>query len=266
MSTRGIILFAVDTESRSYAKMADYCASQIKQHLKLPITVVTTGGVDKTLFDDIIIVKSDRKQQRSISGRTEHWNNFDRYSAYELSPYDRTIVLDTDYICNSDQLLKLFEIDNDILCHRTRRYLGARYESIVEQFAKNHDMWWATVVYFKKNPIAESVFDMMKMIQNNYEHYSKIYGFKSSPYRNDYALSIALNTVYGHVIPSSVEIPWSLINVEFNTQVELSKNIWSIVFEKHVGSELKRHRITTENQDLHILNKDALERIIDDTE
>ena len=264
--TRGVLIFAIDTDTRSYSTMANYCATKIRQHLDLPVTVVTTGEVDEKLFDRVITVDfAERQQRTTVVGRVEQWRNFNRHQAYELSPYDETILLDTDYICNSDQLLKLFDLGQEFLCHRTRRYLGAHYESTVEYFARNHEMYWATVVYFKRCAAAESIFSMIRMIQENYSHYSKIYGFRPHTYRNDYALSIALNTVYGHAIPSSVEIPWPLANVEFDTEVELSDDSWTISFERRSGPSSKKYRITTNNQDLHLLNKDALERIIDET-
>ena len=263
--SRGILLFAIDTDTREYSKMADYCASKIREHLQLPVTVVTSGGINKKLFDQIIITKPTKKQQRGISGRIESWKNFDRYRAYELSPYDETVLLDTDYICNSDQLLTLFELNRDFMCHLNRRYLGSHWESTVEHFGRNYPMYWATVVYFKKTPAASSVFDMMAMIQNNYDHYSKIYGFRSGSYRNDYAISIAINTVYGHCRQTSVEIPWPLVNVEFDTDIELVDDTWTINFEKTVDTKTKRYKITTRDQDLHMLNKDELLRIIDET-
>lgn len=266
MTTRGVLIFAIDTDTRSYVKMANYCAAKIRQHLNLPVTVVTSGKVDSKLFDKVILTTENKHQQRSVVGKVEQWRNFNRYQAYELSPYDETILLDTDYICNSDQLLKLFELDQEFLCHRERRYLGSHYETVSEKYAKNHDMYWATVVYFKRSPTVEAIFNMIGRIQNNYSHYSRIYGFRPTPYRNDYALSIALNTVYGHCIPSSIEIPWRLVNVEFDTEIELLENQWTILFEKYVDSSTRRYRVTTINQDLHILNKDSLERIIDEIE
>lgn len=263
--TRGVLIFAIDTDTRSYVTMANYCARKIRQHLNLPVTVVTTGGVDPDLFDKIITADLVEPQQRTMAGKTEQWRNFNRHRAYELSPYDETILLDTDYICNSDQLLKLFDLGQEFLCHRTRRYLGAHYETTVEHFARNHDMYWATVVYFKRCQTAENIFAMIRMIQENYGHYSRIYGFRATPYRNDYALSIALNTVYGHITPRSIEIPWSLVNVEFDTEVELDNNKWTISFDRYVDTSMRRYRITTCDQDLHLLNKDALERIINET-
>ena len=260
--SRGILLFAINTKDRSYANMATYCSLQIKKYLNLPVTIVTNGKVNSEYFDKVIDTTVTENQIRLISGKTEDWKNFNRYRAYELSPYDETILMDIDYICNSDKLLQLFDLNQDFLCHKTRRYLGSKFETTVEHYGKNYEMYWATIIYFKKNSTTKSVFEMIKTIQDNYLHYSRIYKFSSTPYRNDFALSIALNTVYGHNIPSYVEIPWTLMNVEFDTEVDLVDDIWTIKFNmKHKG----KLRITTKNQDLHMLNKNDLEKIINDS-
>jgi hypothetical protein len=119
-------------------------------------------------------------------------------------------------------------------------------------------MYWATVLYFNRSVVAENLFDMMGMIQNNYGHYSHLYGFRPVPYRNDYSLSIALNTVYGHVIPQQIEIPWPLMNVEFATDIKLNDDSAELKFTRRVENQIKNFRITTINQDLHVLNKSGL--------
>ena len=155
-------------------------------------------------------------------------------------------------------------MNQSFLCHKRRVYLGSQIYTDVEYFGKQLEMYWATVIYFDKSNESKCVFEMMKMIQKNYDHYSKLYRFRSSPYRNDYALSIALNTVYGHSIPKSVEIPWSLMNVEFNTEITLkTPTSWELKFKRQVENKIIDYRITTYDQDLHILNKDALFTIID---
>ena len=264
--SKGILLFAVDTEEKSYTNMARYCSTKIKEHLNLPVALVTNKNITDSLFDYVINIESVEAQSRVIhsTGVKEQWNNFGRYQAYDLSPFDETILMDTDYICHSNKLLKLFEFNQPFLCHRRRVYLGSQIYTDVEYFGRELEMYWATVVYFKKSNEAKCVFDMMKMIQNNYAHYGKLYRFGATPYRNDYALSIALNTVYGHAIPTSVEIPWSLMNVEFNTEVSLkSPNSWELKFKRQIESKVIDYKITTYDQDLHILNKDALFDIID---
>lgn len=264
--TRGVLLFAIDTEKKSYTKMAKYCARKIKEHLDLPVALVTDKDIKDSMFDHVINIKSETAQSRvSLStGIKEQWNNFGRYQAYDLSPFDQTVLIDTDYICNSKKLLKLFDINQPFLCHKRRIYLGSQIYSEIEYFGKELEMFWATVIYFDKSNESKCVFDMMKMIQKNYDHYSKLYSFRSSPFRNDFALSIALNTVYGHAIPTTVEIPWSLINVEFDTQVSFkSSHSWELKFNKRVNDKVANYRITTYDQDLHILNKDSLFSVIE---
>jgi hypothetical protein len=263
--SKGILLFAIDTEEKSYIDMARYCSEKIKEHLRLPVALVTNKNIIDPLFDYVINIESVEAQSRIIpsTGVKESWNNFGRYQAYDLSPFDETILMDTDYICHSNKLLKLFEFNQPFLCHKRRVYLGSQIYTNVEYFGKELEMYWATIIYFKKSNESKCVFDMMKMIQKNYSHYSKLYRFRSSPYRNDYALSIALNTVYGHGIPSTVEIPWSLMNVEFNTEVTLkSSNSCELKFKRPVDNKEIDYRITTYDQDLHILNKSALFSII----
>ena len=268
--SKGVLLFARDTETRSYTKMAEYCAKKIRQHLNLPVTLVTDhdAKIDTNVFDHVVRVDTETdKQARRLTGETpaEAWRNFNRYAAYELSPYDETILLDTDYICNSSRLLQLFTMNQPFLCHRRRIYLGSQPPSEVETYGRDNEMYWATVVYFKKGLEAESVFRMMQMIQQNYDHYAKIYRFSVSPYRNDFAISIAINTVYGHIMTPEVEIPWPLMNVEFTTDIKkISDSSYEINFDKPIDGDLKRFKITTYQQDLHILNKDALIALIQD--
>ena len=263
--TRGVLLFATDTDTRRYTDLARYCAKQVKRYLDLPVTLVTNVAISDPLFDRVIVQEAVLAQQRTMgkTGHTETWKNFNRYRAYELSPYDETILLDSDYIVNSTKLLQLFEFGSDFMCHKHRRYLGSHTAGSVETFGRMNQMYWATVVYFNRSEITQNIFQVWRMIQDNYEHYSRIYGFNPSQYRNDYAITIALNTCYGHIIPPEVEIPFKLMNVEFDTAVTKKLDTYELTFTRLVAGEHKPYRITTKNQDLHILNKNALAQIIE---
>jgi len=52
----------------------------------------------------------------------------------------------------------------------------------------------------------------MQMIRDHWQHYRNLYGILKSTYRNDHALSIAMNIVDGHTL-SMPSIPWSLATV-----------------------------------------------------
>jgi hypothetical protein len=267
--SKGVLLFARDTETRSYTNMAAYCAKRVKQYLKLPVALVTDidAVVDETIYDHVIRVSPEtQSQNRKMSELTqvERWRNFNRYQAYNLSPYTETILMDTDYIVNSTRLLHLFDMNQPFMCHKRRIYLGKEKFSEIESFGRDNDMYWATVVYFKRSREAESIFNMMQMIQENYDHYSKIYRFSTGTFRNDFAISIAINAVYGHIMTPEVEIPWPLMNVEFTTDVKkLNQDSYELNFERVIDQDKKKFKITTYRQDLHILNKDALFTIIE---
>ena len=47
------------------------------------------------------------------AGKT--WKNVDRHLAYELSPYAKTLVMDIDYFCFTDNLKQFLNTDYDFL-------------------------------------------------------------------------------------------------------------------------------------------------------
>ena len=62
--TRGILLFAIDTDTKSYTTMAKYCAQKIKEHLNLPVALVTDKDIKDSIFDHVINIKSETPQSR----------------------------------------------------------------------------------------------------------------------------------------------------------------------------------------------------------
>jgi len=103
--TRGVILFAFNSPKYDYYEMAVAAAKRINHFLKLPVTVVTdVESVRETdyQFDKTIITIPDKNNKRDWGV----WINKGRYKAFEFSPYDETLLLDTDYMVNSDKLLK----------------------------------------------------------------------------------------------------------------------------------------------------------------
>jgi hypothetical protein len=112
--SRGVLLFAFNSDTVDYFKMAVATAKRANQYLNLPVSVVTDESTDLSQYDykfDNIIIQVPNKDNRTIENNV--WINKGRYSAYELSPYDETLVLDTDYLINSDTLLKPFELYDD---------------------------------------------------------------------------------------------------------------------------------------------------------
>ena len=196
----GVLLFAYDNESIKYTELAKLCALLVRRHLpNTGVTLVTDNSIDGP-FDDVILVEtgnSGRRTFRNPNGETEEvtWHNKTRPQAYDLTPYDKTLLLDVDYLMFNNSLQWLFQSDKELLCHNTVYDITGKESLIDEKMIhwSSIPMLWATVIYFTKNDTAREFFNLVKLVQDNYQYYYNLYNFKSGPYRNDYAISIAYN-------------------------------------------------------------------------
>ena len=195
--TTGALIFAFNNERTDYVKMAAWSAERIRHYLKIPVTLVTDatdpGLADQ--FDEVRRVAAQTGGTRYFEdyADTVSWHNAGRTDAYSLTPYDQTLVLDSDYVVCGNQLEQVLSAPQDFLAHRTAFNVTRPEEKFLDTFGRNEfPMWWATVMMFRKGPTAQYIFDSMAMIKDNYEHYRNLYGIAERNYRNDYALSIAL--------------------------------------------------------------------------
>ena len=142
---KGVLLFAFNSPTVDYFKMAVYTAKRANKFLNLPVTVVTDYNTDVTKydykFDNVIFVESNADNTKS----KEVWINKGRHQAYELSPYDETLLIDVDYVINSNQLLKLFEIYDDFMCPKDISYLLHEDTPIELISQKSYETLWATI-------------------------------------------------------------------------------------------------------------------------
>jgi hypothetical protein len=180
--------------------------------------------------------------------------------AYRLSPWDRTLVLDADYIVASDQLKSLLDADQDFLAHR-RAYdvTGCNTFEGLNTFGDNcMPMWWATVMMFRKSQHAELIFDSMQMIRDNWNHYRALYKNSVPAYRNDHALTIALGIVNGHTIDHA-SIPWQLASLTPEHKLtQLDKDSYRV---DYIDTENRAKWITL-TQDFHAMGKQQLGAIV----
>jgi hypothetical protein len=253
--TVGALLFAFDSEIK-YTKLAVECATRIKKYLDIPVSLVTDINLETDVFDQQIIVDkpSDKNKKYHFDlGGSSAWYNFGRNCAIDHTPYDRTLLVDTDYMVNSADLSPMLECEQPFLAHRSVQEVFKNKKRIDRFGTKNTQMWWATVIIFDKSTFSQDVFAVWKMVEQNYHHYSNIFGFDSRKFRNDFALSISLLLCNGNTIPTQCDIPWPLFNVDPDIKVELLDNKWWI--------EHTTRRICMEHHDLHVMGKTYLENL-----
>jgi hypothetical protein len=256
--TRGVLLFAHDSGSVKYTDFAAWSAHRIQKYLNVPVSLVTDREIKgKHPFDQIIIADAASNSYR----HNFPWRNMGRYQAGELTPYDHTILLDVDYVVNSRQLLTLFNSSEPFISMRWAYDVTGRNDYQTLNYFGRHQMpsAWATVISWQRSQTADLIFGMMKMIETNWQHYLNLYGITDSKFRNDYALAIASNTVFGHTghWPS---IPWSMPNVE--DKVKLNQLDNSDFEVKYFDQQTKLRKIILKNMDFHAMDKIQLGAII----
>lgn len=256
---RGIVIIAFDTEYLEYTKIARFCAKRAKEFLKLPITLITDKEFIDPNVDNVIYTNNERYQHRTFGSDLQKWRNFNRADVYDLSPYDHTLLIDCDYVINSDQLNSLWDLDKSFLCHGTTAGVTKFSNSLIESLGQYElNMCWATVVMFKKDQFSKSIFHMWKMIQQNYIYYAALFKFNNQLYRNDYALTIALNTMTGHLGYDEFLIKYPLINIFTDVEVKRNEDEFEFYYQKMVASTLRPYRVKLSNTDFHCMNKKSL--------
>lgn len=261
--TQGALIFAFNNEEIDYVSMAAWSADNIHRHLGIPVCVVTDSDITDSRFDRIIrIDRSDTDQQRQFADMDSRvtWYNQDRVDAYALTPWDQTLVLDADYVVASDQLKNVLNAPESFLCHRSAWDIttGEVLDNL-NYFGRNRmPMWWATVMMFRRDNTVQYIFDSMKMIRDNWNHYRDLYAIGRSHYRNDFALSIALGIISGHTLKVN-EIHYRLATLLPEHSIKkVDSDHYLVSYQKQ---EKNRH-IVIAGMDFHAMGKRHLGDII----
>lgn len=262
--SKGALIFAYNNEAINYVRMATWSADRIRRHLDIPVCLVTdVDNVDTTKFDRVIHVEAPKTQQfrhfRDYK-TTGTWRNHNRVNAYELTPWDQTLLLDADYVVASDQLKMLFDIDQDFLVHDQATDIAGNlpFQGNRAFGTYNMPMSWATVICFRKCAVSQMIFSTMEMVRDNWNHYLQLYQIDEPTYRNDFALSIAMNVVNGHVL-NWPAIPWSLATATPDSRLtQIDQDTYKL---EYTNLENKPRWIKIQ-QDFHAMCKKDLETII----
>ena len=277
--SKGYLLIANNNAASDYLKQAVYCAKRIKEFCNnASVSIITSSkrfledNYESEVFDHIINCRKEIRDlpnsrimfDGALSHKTVQWKNAGRDRAYELTPYEETILLDTDYIVSNNMLDKCFGSENNIMMYKKSKYLG--YE-VIEEFTRCNDVsidfYWATVVYFKKSQTAEVLFDMVAHIRENWYYYNNLYQINSPNFRNDHAFSIAAHTLSGLKTNNVVaELPGKMYYIkdqDFLESINDDKMTFLLGKKDHLGEYTL---CSTEKMNVHVLNKASLEREI----
>jgi hypothetical protein len=275
--SKGALIFAHNNASVDYVKIANFAASKVKKHLDIPVSIATSDiqwlltAYPNHVFDKIIDVKPETINKKSfydgsMFSKTLDWNNVTRYRAYEISPYDTTLVLDSDYILNSNILKTAFETDDLFQIYKSSFDLaGWRNTAAFEKLnSYSIPFYWATAFVFKKDPIVECFFNLITYIKENWAYFRSLYNLNGSPFRNDYAFSIAIHIMNGKTTGEfATALPGTMTYIQ-DKDILLDINGDSMQFlvekQNYTGEYITAK---TSGIDVHVMNKISLSRVID---
>jgi hypothetical protein len=269
--TRGVLIFAFSNEKIDYLEQAVWIADRVNIHLDLPVTIITdVKSINGRKFKHNLVlsdaISGGRRNFKHLEeGNIGTWYNSNRFQSYNLTPYDETLVIDSDYVVSSNQLLKVFETKYNVLCHRDVYDITGRNGFAPYYTFGKHKFphYWATVLFFRKSKQAEEMFQLMTMIKDNYRHYSNLYKFRERPFRNDFVVSMALGILYGHKLDAIPSIPWAMPSAYDDVDLEqLDDTKFKISYTKYIKGSKKPYKSIISDTDFHFINKFALDKVI----
>lgn len=281
-------MFAHNNDEIDYFRLAVINAFLIQKHLGLTpaqITVVTdrhsynysSRKLGKDLVNaavgNIIKVHKDLefkyRNQRLYKDTSQNskqlsFYNINRCDAYELSPYDETILIDADYLIFSNSLNQCWGHNNELMMnwHYQDVMHDREFESLSRITPLGITMYWATVVYFRKSVYAESFFQLVNHVRQNQQYYRDLYRWPGGLYRNDFSFSIAAHMIGGFQDKVLDQLPFTLYKTFETDDIDqaLSDNSLLLYLEK-IRSPGDFILTRWQGVDLHVMNKWAINRI-----
>ncbi len=279
--TKGALIFAHNSREIDYALLSLISGGLAKKHLNVPVSLVTDNTtLDwakdcnmyvqlESVFDKIILVDKPKTNnvRRLFDGHENKmvpFVNANRGDAWDLTPYDRTLLLDSDFLIFSDRLNEYWDLDEDFL-------IADAMEDIYDQSRVGyHDryisdtgvhLYWATTVMFTKNERSRAIFDMIEYVKQNYKFYADIFRFDPRQYRNDIAFSVAKHILDGYETDKRLTLP-SLLTV-LDKDVLHSVDNDKLTFLIRYNLAEKSCAASVKGMDLHIMNKQSIIRNAD---
>lgn len=169
--TKGIVVLAQNNTTNNYVEQACLLAMSVKLHNDTNISIVTNDSVPDEyikLFDQIIPIPF------TDSAETSEWKVENRWKLYHASPYDETIVMDTDMLVlqNIDTWWKFLSNYNLFFTSNVLNYRGDSADTSYyrKTFIENNlPNLFSGFHYFKKCNFSQEFYAWLELIVNNWE-------------------------------------------------------------------------------------------------
>ena len=168
--SKGFVMMAV---GRDYVLQACLCAMSIKHTGNMfPISVITNDKIPskyKKLFDKVVKIPWS-------NNKVDRFATTDRWKIYHASPYEETIILDTDILILQSlndfwKTLANYNLYFLTTVH-TYRHKEVTSNYYRKAFTENKlPNLYSAVHYFKKSPEAHNFYKWVELVSNNWEFF-----------------------------------------------------------------------------------------------
>lgn len=275
---KGILIFAHNSRAVDYGLMSLISGGLAKKYLNMPVSLVTDSDTInwmeesglkskvQNIFEEVIITERPRtgnyrKLHDGTSESAVAFINYNRCNAWSLTPYERTLLIDSDFLIFSKALSEYWDIDSDLLVGDSindiydQARLGYNDRYISEVGVK---LCWATTVLFTKNEKTKIFFDLVEYIRDNYQYFSDLYRFDHRQYRNDIAFSIAKHILDGFENPVLGNLPPVLTLLDKDILHSVDKENLKLMISQRLDGNY--FMASLRGTDIHVMNKQSIIR------
>jgi hypothetical protein len=282
---KGICIFCYNNEQIDYVKLSIICSLLAKKNLNLPIALITDTNTESYIesnfntdlidncFDYIISQNITHESNKRIHNDSPWYEfvapfyNTNKQNVFNLSPFNQTLLIDSDYLIYTDNLNKIFDqgvnlatFDNAKSIRNDNPLLGEIYLN-----PNGIKMYWSTAIYFTKDKINSIFFNLWNHVKENYDYYQMLYKFPSGLYRTDFAISIANHILNGRSQGNfCTNLPQKQMYYSSQNDNLIDVKNDSLLFVANdVKENWKDIAVKWSNLDVHVMNKWALLRNYD---
>lgn len=278
MKTKGVVIYAHNNREIDFSLISMVSASLVKKNLLMPVSLITDKHTVKwmkksdiydrslEIFDQIIEVeKPITNNSRRLSDGNESkiipFNNLNRNTVWDATPYDRTLLIDSDFLIYTNVLNQYWEVESDLLIAPHMKDIRGDRIGTLDSWISDTGipLHWATTVMFTKNDYSKLFFKLVGHIRDNYNLYSQIYRFNPFMYRNDVSFSIAKHLLDGFTTDRTNFLP-PIFTVQDKDTIFSVDNLGIKVLIYDTLSEKGSMISNLNGIDVHIMNKQSIVR------
>jgi hypothetical protein len=274
---KGILIFAHNSRDVDYALMSLVSAKFAKTNLQVPVSLVVDKftvewmqtsniyNLSQEIFDQIIEIEKPVTQNTRVlndgyTSKTVPFVNSNRASVWDLTPYDRTLLIDSDFLVMSNRLNEYWDVDSNVMLSPAMQDVRGDRKGVLDSWVSETGipLYWATTVMFTKNNESKIFFDLVDVIRTNYNYFADLFRFNPKQYRNDISFSIAKHMLNGFENRGE-DLPPILTLLDKDLIHSIDKNQLRVYLNDSMSED---HVViaSIKDSDVHVMNKQSIIR------